>query len=51
MTKPTHAWMIRAGNDNERADHLEAQQLVAIGWAKMGSLADLSERSGLCTLR
>ena len=44
MTKPKHAWMIRAGNDNELASHLEKANVVAIGWEAMGDLSGLNTR-------
>ena len=44
MTQPKHAWMVRAGNDNELADLVEGKKAVAIGWAEMGDLSDLKTR-------
>jgi restriction system protein len=32
LERPTHAWMIRAGDDNELADQIEREEAVAIGW-------------------
>ena len=31
MTKPKHTWMVRAGNDNELADIMQEDSVVAIG--------------------
>jgi restriction system protein len=39
-----HAWMVRAGDDNELADLLEKKHAVAIGWAEMGDLSSLKTR-------
>ncbi len=47
MPKPAHAWMVRAGNDNELADIVEAKELVAIGWPEMGDLSDLKTRDAI----
>ena len=44
MQKPKHAWMVRAGNDNELADIVREENVVAIGWTEMGDLADLKTR-------
>ena len=44
MTIPKHAWMVRAGDDNELADILENKHAVAIGWAEMGDLSALKTR-------
>jgi restriction system protein len=44
MTKPKHAWMIRAGNDNELASLLEKANVVAVGWDAMGDLSGLKTR-------
>jgi len=41
MNKPKHAWMIRAGNENELADLIEGKNAVAIGWPEMGDLSAL----------
>ena len=44
MQKPKHAWMVRAGNDNELADIVQEENVVAIGWSDMGDLSDLKTR-------
>ncbi len=44
MSKPKHAWMVRAGNDNELAPYVEKVNAVAIGWGKMGDLSGLKTR-------
>jgi restriction system protein len=44
MTKPKHAWMVRAGNDNELADLVEERNAIAIGWPAMGDLTSLQMR-------
>ena len=44
MQKPKHAWMIRAGNDNELADIVQEENCVAIGWSDMGDLSNLKTR-------
>ena len=44
MTKPKHVWMVRAGNDNELADLIKEQSLVAIGWYDMGDVSSLETR-------
>jgi restriction system protein len=44
MAKPRHAWMVRAGNDNELAELVQSKNLVAIGWGGMGDLSDLQTR-------
>jgi restriction system protein len=44
MNKPKHAWMVRAGNDNELADLVEDKEAVAIGWSEMRDLSDLKNR-------
>ena len=44
MMMPKHAWMVRAGNDNELADLVEEKGAVAIGWTKMGDLSSLKAR-------
>jgi predicted Mrr-cat superfamily restriction endonuclease len=31
MTKPKHAWMVRAGNDNELADIAREENVVVVG--------------------
>lgn len=43
MTKPRHAWMVRAGNDNELADLVEEKNAVAIGWPEMGDLREWAD--------
>jgi restriction system protein len=45
MTKPKHAWMVRAGNDNELADLVEDKNAVAIGWSNMGDLSEIRNRT------
>jgi len=45
MTKPNHAWMVRAGNDNELADLVDAKGALAIGWSLMGDLSPLKTRA------
>ncbi len=45
MTKPEHAWMVRAGNDNVLAGQVEVKSSVAIGWVEMGDLTGLTTRS------
>ena len=44
MQNPEHAWMVRAGNDTELADIVREENVVAIGWPKMGDLSDLTTR-------
>jgi len=44
VTKPKHAWMVRAGNDNELADLVEEKSAVAIGWTEMKNVSNLRER-------
>ena len=44
MTKPKHAWMVRAGNDNELADVVQGENVVAIGWMKLGGVSGLTTR-------
>jgi restriction system protein len=44
MKKTNHAWMVRAGNDNELAPHVEKEGVVAIGWKEMGDLSNLKRR-------
>ncbi len=44
MATPKHAWMVRAGNDNELAPFVEKEKVVAIGWGAMGDLSDLKTR-------
>jgi len=43
MTTPKHAWMVRAGNNNELADLVQKERLVAIGW-RMGDVSGLKTR-------
>jgi len=42
---PEHAWMVRAGNDNELAEEIGEKRVVAIGWDKIGSLSQYATRS------
>lgn len=42
---PEHAWMVRAGNDNELAEEIGEKRVVAIGWDKIGSLSQHATRS------
>lgn len=44
MSKPKHAWMVRAGNENALADAVEAKNAVAIGWVAMGDISSLKTR-------
>jgi len=44
MTKPKHAWMVRAGDYNELADLVEEGKAIAIGWHEMGDLSGLKSR-------
>ena len=44
MTKPKHAWMVRAGNENELADIVQEENVVAIGWDNMEDLSSLGTR-------
>jgi len=44
MTKPKHAWMVHAGNENELADLVEEKSAVAIGWPEMGDVSGLDKR-------
>ncbi|GAB4543578.1 MAG: restriction endonuclease [Anaerolineae bacterium] len=44
MTRPKHAWMVRAGDNNELADLVEDKDAVAIGWSEMGDLYELKTR-------
>lgn len=44
MTKPKHAWMVRAGNENELADLVEEKNAAAIGWPEMGNVSGLKKR-------
>ena len=41
MTRPKHAWMVRAGNDNEFTGILAQDGAVAIGWMEMGDVSGL----------
>jgi len=43
MNKPKHAWMVRAGDENELAGQVEALKVVAIGW-ELGDLTGLKSR-------
>ncbi len=43
--RPQHAWMVRAGNDNELADIVQENDVVAIGWADMGDVSHLETRA------
>jgi restriction system protein len=45
MTKPKHAWMVRAGNNNELADQVEDKHAIAIGWSEMGDISNLETRT------
>jgi restriction system protein len=47
IAKPKHAWMVRAGNDNELADIVQEENVVAIGWVKLGDVSDLKTRDGV----
>jgi len=47
MSKPKHAWMVRAGNENELADLVEEKSAVAIGWPEMGDVSSLAKREEL----
>jgi len=42
MAKPKHAWMVRAGGDNELADLIKGKGAVAIGWRELGDPSHLS---------
>lgn len=42
MTKPKHAWMVRAGDNSELAALVEETAPVAIGWAEMGDVGRLA---------
>jgi len=44
MAKPKHAWMVRAGNENELADLVKEKDAVAIGWPEMGEVSNLKGR-------
>jgi restriction system protein len=44
VTSPEHAWMVRAGDNNELAGIVEDKNAVAIGWADMGDLSKLETR-------
>lgn len=44
MIKPKHAWMVRAGDDNELASVVEEKNAVAIGWREVGDVSDLHSR-------
>ena len=41
MTRPKHAWMVHAGNNNELADLVEEKNAVAVGWPEMEDTSDL----------
>lgn len=43
MANP-QVWVVRAGVNNEIASEVEKASVVAIGWAEMGNLAQLSSR-------
>lgn len=47
MAQPRHAWMVRAGNDNELADVVSERDLVAIGWPEVGDLSGLRTREAI----
>src|SRR5581483_9886547 len=42
--KPKHAWMVRAGDDNQLAPLVEKKKAVAIGWWEMGDMSGLKTR-------
>jgi len=42
--EPKHAWMVRAGNENELADLVEEKSTVAIGWGNLGDVSTLESR-------
>jgi restriction system protein len=44
MNMPKHAWVVRAGDNNEIAELVEQVNAVAIGWKDMGDLSDLLYR-------
>ena len=44
MTTPRHAWMVRAGNDNQLVHQVEEKQAIAIGWCQIGDISDLKTR-------
>lgn len=44
MDKPEHAWMVRAGNDNELAEIVGERGEVAIGWPELGDISHLDSR-------
>lgn len=44
MNAPAHAWMVRAGNNNELADLVYGKNAVAIGWAELRDLSRLRSR-------
>lgn len=39
-----HAWMVRAGNDNEFIEEFVEENFVAIGWKGIGDVSSLSSR-------
>jgi hypothetical protein len=41
VNKPKHAWMVRAGDNNELAPLLEERKAVAVGWDELPDLAGL----------
>jgi len=44
VTSPEHAWMVRAGDNNELADSVEDKNAVAIGWRDIGDLSHFGAR-------
>lgn len=42
---PEHGWTVRAGNDNELAEEIGEQHVVAIGWDRIGNLSECATRS------
>lgn len=44
---PDHAWMVRAGNNNELAGQLVDHNVVAIGWKELGDVSDLTTRAAV----
>ena len=43
-TMPKHAWLVRAGNNNELIEAVEKQAAIAIGWAELGDPVALNSR-------
>ena len=43
MTRPKHAWMVRAGDNNELAAQVEKKGAIAVGW-EVGDVSHLIER-------